>query len=138
MKNGKSIPVNVVISSFIQKKNETYWLANVIDLTDRKQSEEALIKSQLLLKSSIESQKDTIIFSIDKNYRYLYYNKANTDSMKFAYDADIKIGMNFLDYISSNDDRKLLKANIDHTFIGESHSVIQTFGDTNIDYYEVF
>ena len=58
--------------------------------------------------------------------------------MKFAYDADIKIGMNFLDYISSNDDRKLLKANIDHTFIGESHSVIQTFGDTNIDYYEVF
>jgi len=137
-KNGKSIPVNVVISSFIQKKNETYWLANVIDLTDRKQSEEALIKSQLLLKSSIESQKDTIIFSIDKNYRYLYYNKAHTDSMKFAYNADIKIGMNFLDYISSDDDRKLLKANIDHTFIGESHSVIQTFGDTNIDYYEVF
>jgi len=137
-KNGKTIPVNVVISSFIQKKNETYWLANVIDLTERKQAEEALVKSQLLLKSSIESQKDTIIFSIDQNYHYLYFNKAHADAMKFAYNVDIQIGMNFLDFISADEDRRLLKENIDHTFIGESHSVIQTFGDTNIDYYEVF
>jgi PAS domain S-box-containing protein len=137
-KAGKLIPVNVKISSFIQKKNETFWLANVIDLTQRKQSEEALIKSQLLLKSSIESQKDTIIFSIDQNYRYLYFNKTHADAMKFAYNEDIQIGMNFLDSISSNDDRRLLKENIDLTFIGESHSVVQTFGDTNVDYYEVF
>ena len=137
-KTGKLIPVNVIISSFIQKKNETFWLANVIDLTERKHAEAALLESQLLLKSSIESQKDTIIFSIDPNYYYLYFNKAHCDAMKFAYNVDIQIGMNFLDCISSSDDKKLLKENIDKALIGESHSIIQTFGDTNIDYYEVF
>ena len=137
-KTGKLIPVNVIISSFIQKKNETFWLANVIDLTERKHAEAALLESQLLLKSSIESQKDTIIFSIDPNYYYLYFNKAHSDAMKFAYNVDIQIGMNFLDCISSSDDKRLLKENIDKALIGESHCIIQTFGDTNIDYYEVF
>ncbi|MGC1392032.1 MAG: PAS domain S-box protein [Bacteroidales bacterium] len=137
-KNGKLINVNVTISPFIQKKNNPYFLANVIDITDRKKKEEELKESQLLLTSSIESQKDTIIFSIDRNYHYLYFNKAHIDSMKFAYNADIKIGMNFLEYISSDDDRKLLKVNIDNAFKGESNSVIQTFGDSNIAFYEVF
>ena len=137
-KTGKLIPVNVIVSSFIQKKNETFWLANVIDLTERKQAESALSESQLLLKSSIESQKDTILFSIDPDYYYLYFNKAHSDAMKFAYNIDIQIGMNFLECISSSDDKKLLKENIDKALIGESHCVIQTFGDINIDYYEVF
>jgi PAS domain S-box-containing protein len=137
-KTGKLIPVNVIVSSFIQKKNETFWLANVIDLTERKQAESALIKSQLFLKSSIESQKDTIIFSIDPNYYYLYFNKAHRDAMKFAYNIDIQIGMNFLDCISTSNDKKLLKENIDKALIGESHCIMQTFGDKNIAYYEVF
>jgi PAS domain S-box-containing protein len=137
-KTGKLIPVNVIISSFIQKKNETFWLANVIDLTERKHEEAALAESQLFLRSSIESQKDTIIFSIDPKYYYLYFNKAHSVAMKFAYNVDIQIGMNFLDCISSSDDKKLLKENIDKALIGGSHSVVQTFGDTNIDYYEVF
>jgi PAS domain S-box-containing protein len=137
-KTGKLIPVNVIVSSFIQKKNETFWLANVIDLTERKNAAAALSESQLLLKSSIESQKDTIIFSIDPNYYYLYFNKAHSDAMKFAYNVNIQIGMNFLDCISSSDDKRLLKEKIDKALIGESHCVIQTFGDTNIDYYEVF
>jgi PAS domain S-box-containing protein len=137
-KTGKLIPVNVIVSSFIQKKNETFWLANVIDLTERKNAEAALSESQLLLKSSIESQKDTIIFSIDPNYYYLYFNKAHSDAMKFAYNVNIQIGMNFLDCISSSDDKRLLKEKIDKALIGESLCVIQTFGDTNIDYYEVF
>ena len=137
-KNGKLIPVNVIISSFIQEKNKTFWLANVIDLTERKQSEEALIKSQIFLRSSIESQKETTIFSIDRDYLYLYFNKAHSTDMKFAYNADVKIGANILDYVSSDVDRKLLKENFDRAFNGESHSIVQTFGEVNVAYYEVF
>jgi PAS domain S-box-containing protein len=137
-KNGTLIPVNVIISPFRQDNGDTYFLANIIDITERKKSEEALKKSQLLLESSIESQKDTIIFSIDKNYYYLYFNKAHRDAMHYAYNKDIKTGMNFLDYVSSDDDKKLLKDNVDRALRGESHSLVQTFGKDNHAYYEVF
>jgi PAS domain S-box-containing protein len=137
-KEGNLINVNVIISVFIQEKNKPYFLANVIDITGRKKAEEEIKRSQLLLTSSIESQKDTIIFSIDKNYHYLYYNKAHAESMKFAYNRDVNIGINFLDCISLDGDRKLLKESIDRALKGESHSLVQTFGDNNIAYYEVF
>jgi PAS domain S-box-containing protein len=137
-KSGRLIPVNVIISSFKQENNNTFFLANVIDITERRRIEEELKQSQLLLRSSIESQKDTIILSIDKNYKYLVFNKAHFDAMKFAYNQEVKIGMNFLDYVTKNEDRKLLKVNIDNALSGRSHSQIQTFGDANIASYEVF
>jgi len=137
-KNGTLIPVNVIISLFRQDNNETFFLANVIDITERKKSEEALKKSRLLLEASIESQKDTIIFSIDKHYNYLYFNKAHHDAMLFAYNTDVKYGMNFLDFVSSDIDRNLLKDNVDRALRGESHSIIQTFGFVNQGHYEVF
>jgi len=137
-KNGTLIPVNVIISIFRQDNNETFFLANVIDISERKKSEEALKKSRLLLEASIESQKDTIIFSIDRNYDYLYFNKAHHDAMLFAYNTDVKPGMNFLDFVSSDIDRDLLRDNVDRALSGESHSIIQTFGFVNQGYYEVF
>jgi PAS domain S-box-containing protein len=137
-KNGKLINVNVNIAPFIQEKNKMYFLANVLDITDRKKAEDALKKSELLLSYSLDSQNDTIIFSIDRKYQYLYFNRAHADAMKYAYNSDIKFGINFLDCISSDGDRKLLKENIDRAFKGESHSLIQSFGKTNVDYYEVF
>jgi PAS domain S-box-containing protein len=137
-KTGRLIPVNMIISSFVQEDGETYWLANVIDMTERKMEQEALIKSQLLLKSSIESQKDTIIFSIDRDYNYMYFNKAHWDSMKYAYNMDVKEGMNILDCIPSEDDRKLAKENYDRALSGESLTIIQTFGEVNRAYYESY
>jgi PAS domain S-box-containing protein len=137
-KNGKLIPVNVIISPFTLENSKTFFLANVIDITERRKTKEALIQSQVLLRSSIESQKDTIIFSIDKDYNYMYFNKAHWNAMEFAYNKDVKIGMNILDCVTKDDDRKLLKENFDRALSGESHSLIQTFGDANIAYYEVF
>lgn len=137
-KSGKLIQVNVIVSPFILQGNKTYWLAVVIDITERKKIEEALRKSQLLLMSSIESQKGAIIFSTDLHNRYMYFNKAHWDFMKSAYNQEIKIGMNMLDCISSDDDRKLVKENLDRALKGESTSLIYSFGDLKVDYHEVF
>lgn len=137
-KNGNLINVNVHISTLIKEKNKTYFLANTIDITDRKKSEAELKNSQLFLRSSIESQKGTTIFSINRAYQYLYFNKAHWNDMKFAYDADIKEGENLLEYVSKEEDRKLLKENIDRALKGESVTVTRTFGDANLAYYEVF
>jgi len=137
-RNGEQIPVNVIVSPFTQEDNRRFFLANVIDITERKKTEEALIKSKLFLMSSIESQKGTIIFSTDQDYKYLYFNNAHLDSMRFAYSKDIKIGMNILDCISSDADRKVIKESLDHALRGESITHIQTFGNTNRAYYESF
>ncbi|MDP2890941.1 MAG: PAS domain S-box protein [Bacteroidota bacterium] len=109
-----------------------------IDLTERKQAEEALKKSQLLLKSSIESQRNTILFSIDQEYKYLYFNKAHSDAMKFAYNTDISLGMNILDCITSGADRKAAKENYDRALKGETHSNIRIYGDIELAHYESF
>ena len=137
-KNGNNIPVNINISAFTQEDNRTFYLANVIDITERKKTEEELMKSKVLLMSSIESQKETIIFSTDQKYRYMYFNKAHWDSMKFAYGSNIKTGMNILDCITSESDRKVIRESLDFALRGESRSLIQTFGDVNRAYYESF
>ncbi|MDX9727108.1 MAG: PAS domain S-box protein [Bacteroidales bacterium] len=135
-RNKEKINVNVIVSSFKMQSDRTFFLANVCDITDRKRTEEELTRSRLFLLSSLESQQETIIFLTDRNYNYLYFNKAHAESMKFAYDADIKQGCSFIDYISSDDDRKLIKEYLDLTLADQSASFIQTFGDTNKAYYE--
>jgi PAS domain S-box-containing protein len=137
-KTGTLIPVNVIISPIVHEDNRIFWLANIIDITGRKKEEEELLISQLLLRSSMENQKGTIIFAIDKNYHYLFFNKDHSDSMKYAYKKDVETGMNILDYITEENDRKLAKANYDRALRGESHSVIQSFGEVNTAYYESF
>ena len=137
-KSGKQIPVNVIITSFIQEDNQKFFLANIIDISERKKTEKTLKKTQMLLMSSIESQAGTIIFFIDKDYKYLYFNRAHIDAMKFAYNTDIESGMNFLECITSDEDKKQIKSNLDRALSGESHSIVQTFGNVNPGIYEVF
>jgi PAS domain S-box-containing protein len=137
-KSGKLIPVKVTIIPFIQEDGRTFWLANVMDVTEQKMKEEALKESQMLLRSSIESLKDTIVFSVDLNYKYMLFNRAHKDAMKFAYDKDIETGIDFLECVTKEENRKVLKENFDKAFSGESVSIVQTFGDIHIDYYEVF
>jgi signal transduction histidine kinase len=108
------------------------------DITERKLNEKALIDSQLLLKSSLESQRDTILLSINKDYRYLYFNSAHAKVMKRAYGNDIEVGMNILDCISSDADRTIAKENYDRALRGETHSNIRIYGKENLAYYESF
>ena len=108
------------------------------DVTERKQAADKLRSSQLLLKSSIESQKDTIFFSIDRNYHYLFFNRFHSDLMRLAYGKDIKEGMNFLECISSEEDRKVAIEDYDRVFLGESYSNVRVFGDVEPVYYEGF
>jgi len=137
-KQKEKIYVNVCISSFKQQNDRKFYLANVIDITQRKKAEEELIRSRLFLISSLESQLGIIIFSTDRNYNYVYFNKAHAEAMKFAYNADVEPEGNFINYISSEDDRILLKKNLDLSLTGQATTFIQTFGDTNKAYYECF
>jgi PAS domain S-box-containing protein len=106
------------------------------EVVERKQLSEELQRSQLMLKSSLESPKDMIILSIDKNYHYQYFNRTHEMVMKKAYGATIAIGMNILECISNEEDRLKAKMNYDKALYGESHTTIQEYGENEISYYE--
>ena len=108
------------------------------DVTNLKQAEELTQKQELLLKSSIEGQKDTIIAGIDKGYKYLFFNKAHWDSMMKTYHKDVKVGMNILDCVTLSEDRKAAKENYGRALAGESHSNIRKYGNVNSAYFESF
>ncbi len=137
-KSGYRIPVKTLVRPFKQEDNRTFWLANVIDETEQKLREDTLQSSKILLTSSIESLRDTIIFSLSISYKYLIYNKAHYEGMLFAYGARIEEGTNMLDYITVEKDRAVLKDSFDRALNGESMSFIHSFGEVNVDFYELF
>ncbi len=98
----------------------------------------ALQKYNLLLETILESQKDTILLSVDKNFNYIYFNSAHYEAMRYAYNKKIKVGMNILDCITDNDDRNAVFENYNRALNGESHSTIRVYGDINKETYECF
>jgi PAS domain S-box-containing protein len=113
-------------------------LLTVVDITIRKRAEKELKNSQLLMRSGIESQRETILVAMDLNYRYLYFNKTHSALMKSGYNVVIEPGMNMLDCISSENDRQLARENCERAMHGESFSEIRRFGITEIDWYESY
>ena len=128
--------VNVVGKTKIVRGKTTGLFGSIQDITEHKIAEDQLKESQLLLKASIESPKDMIVLSIDKQYNYLFFNTYHKNVMLGAYGKDIKIGMNLLDCISNEDDRLKSKINYERALNGESHTTIEEYGELNRYYYE--
>ncbi|SHG84344.1 PAS domain S-box-containing protein [Flavobacterium fluvii] len=111
---------------------------SAIDISKNIKMEEELKKSHSLLQSIIENQENLIVFSIDENYRYLYFNKAHSDRMKSIYNLDIQLEMNILDCITLENDLNIAKKNFDRALKGESYSNKSKLDDFGITYFENF
>ncbi|MEI8084846.1 MAG: PAS domain S-box protein [Paludibacter sp.] len=111
-------------------------LVNVVDITERKKAEKELKETKLLLQSSIESQKEMIIISIDKDYNYLYFNELHRVVMTNHYGNKVMVGMNMLENITTDEDRNKFKANCDRALSGENHTVIEEYGVLKRNFYE--
>lgn len=101
----------------------------IVAVTERSLIEAELKQTQLHLKSSLESPKDIIIVSVDRNYCYLYFNEAHRLSMKGAYNKDVAIGMSILECITTEKDRQDAKLNFDIALSGKPITTTQEFGD---------
>jgi PAS domain S-box-containing protein len=111
-------------------------LEEVKEKEARQQAEDKVRETQTLLQASIESPKDMIVLSINKNYQYLTFNTFHKLVMKQAYGKDVKNGMNLLECITNEDDKKKAKVNYDKALAGESHITIEEYGDLERYYYE--
>ena len=106
-----------------------------LDITERKRAEKMLESQHALLKALINSARDTIIFSLDRDYCYTVFNEKHREEMKRVWNADIKIGMNLLDCMQMSELRELAKQSIDRALKGEVFSEIQHQPEPDI-YYE--
>jgi len=105
----------------------------IIDLTKDKIEQENL---RILLESSLESPKDIIILSIDRNYRYLYFNSSHKESMLYSYNTIIKDGDCIFDFMTSEEDIVKIKNNYDLALAGTSHTTFEKYGDIEVNYFE--
>jgi PAS domain S-box-containing protein len=127
-------PVNKPVLS---DKNELlYIIHSVEDVTDQHFSDKKNKTTELLLQSSIESLKDTLIFSVDLNYRYLNFNTAHKKATFIAYGLEIEVGMSLLGHITNDTDRIKAKNNFDLAFTGISHATIEEYGEIEHFYFE--
>lgn len=91
-------------------------LKNSVDASERAEKD---LQQQLYVFRGIIENIDSLIFSVDRQYRYTGFNLAHAQVMKTIYDADIEIGHSLLDYMTILDDRKRAKQNIDRALAGE-------------------
>jgi PAS domain-containing protein len=105
-----------------------------IDINEFKRAEKKLKDQNALLSAIINCAKDTLIFALDKKYRYLAFNKNHLQEMKKVYNANIEIGQCMLDYISIPEIKPLAKASFDRVLGGESFIETQRQPNLNIWY----
>ena len=106
------------------------------ELNEKKRSEHLLESQNALFSSLINSSRNIIIFSLDKNYCYTAFNEKHFEEMKKIWNVDINIGMNILDCITIPKLKALAKNSIDRTLHGEIISEIQPQPGGEI-YYEL-
>ncbi|MBK7628141.1 MAG: PAS domain S-box protein [Bacteroidales bacterium] len=138
-KNGKTVWGSVNISAIRDpEKKFLYFLAMIDDITARKNTEDNLKETQLILKATLESPVDMIILAIDKDFNYLSFNNNHKAVMKSAYGTDVETGMNLLECMVGEDDKKNAIENYSRAMNGESLITVQEYGESERSYFESF
>ena len=106
-----------------------------IDITEHKEALQRIENQHALLTALINSPKDIIIFSLDRNCCYTTFNEKHKEEMKRIWDVDIIVGMNLLSCMPEPELQKLAKQSIDRALRGESFSEIQHQPEPDI-YFE--
>ncbi len=94
-------------------------------------TEKILETQNALLLALINSPKDIIIFSLDKNYCYTAFNESHFIEMKKVWNVDIQIGMNFLNCMNVEEINEKAKQSIDRALNGETFSEIHCQPELN-------
>lgn len=107
-------------------------LEMVENISPVKQMEDELKTATASLNSIFEGPENIIAFSLDKNYRYMFFNQAHRITMKNIWGVDIEIGKSMLDYISYLEDRDKAKVNFDRAISGESFIELEDYGEESL------
>lgn len=84
------------------------------------------------------NSNDTVIFTLDNNYKYTSFNKKHKQIMNMIWGVDIEIGKSMLDHISSVNDLIKAKSNFDKALSGSTFELLEEYGDSELErhYYK--
>jgi PAS domain S-box-containing protein len=99
-KNGQRFWVEITATPVRKDGQFQYLLVSWVDITERKQAEEALRDSEEKYKGLAESITD-IFFAFDKDLRYIYWNKASEELTGIS--AKDALGKHLLDIFPDSD-----------------------------------
>ena len=131
-RDGISLDVDVVAIPFVWKDRPAVHVV-FRDITRQKETEETLQDVNDLLKGVIESPAGVVIFALDRQYRYIAFNENHRRTMKQIWGADIAPGTSMLAYILNPDDRAKATINFNRALAGESFTVAEAYGATNLE-----
>ena len=100
-----------------------------------------LEQKSALLTSIFESSPEVIVFALDREYRYIAFNRRHQETIRQIWGKDIELGTNMLEVIMDESDRATAKANFDRALAGEHFALEEMYGDTRLtraawlDYY---
>jgi PAS domain S-box-containing protein len=122
-------------------EDDVLFVAIILDVTDRilaekkrKIADETLQLSNARLDALIESPRDLLMFSLDKNYKYTGYNKNHKREMEKLYDADIMLGTNMLSLIDNNQIKNEIEKAFERVLAGESFEEVKEQSDLGVVY----
>jgi PAS domain S-box-containing protein len=80
---------------------------------------------------ALDSSTGTIVFTLDKDYRYTYFTKTHQQIMKKIWNADIVVGADMLSFLQPPD-REKAKHNFDRALAGEHFTKVEEYGDEKL------
>ena len=98
-----------------------------------KENQIEINNNRTLLNATLESPQGMIVFALDRNYCYTIFTSLHKTVMKKIWDVDIEVGMNMLDVIKDENDRKKAKVNFDKALNGEHLVLVEEYGDQNLN-----
>ena len=124
-KDGSAFPIDV--NCVLEPTGGKIVLFVARDITEQKKIEDAFEKTQALLKSTLDSQKDIYIVCIDKDFKCLYANKAYREIKRRTLGLEIEEGACLLDNIPIDIFLKDYVSNFRRALAGEAVRAVETY-----------
>ena len=125
--NGKTHHFLTVKSRYINEKGKKFIIGFITEITHLKRAEEEIKHLHENLEGVLESSEESI-FSVDKELRYMAFNRRHRFVMKLLYGANIQIGKNKIKFFRGHADSKWVKAELNRALAGH-HFVTDHFQD---------
>lgn len=86
-----------------------------------------------LLPDILDCHPNLIIFTLDRGYKYIYFNNLHKKLMKRLWNVDIELNQSILNYISLENGQKIAKSNFDKVLNGEQFTIVEEYGEKTED-----